>query len=63
MAAFKAGARMIVTAQEQHSAQDAQPDPQRSVMLFGHKTSISLVWQALRKIARERGMSTSALVH
>ena len=38
----------------------------RSVVLFGHKTSVSLdepFWQALREIAAEREMTTSALLN
>jgi predicted DNA-binding ribbon-helix-helix protein len=37
----------------------------RSVVLFGHKTSVSLeepFWHALREIAAEREMTTSALL-
>jgi predicted DNA-binding ribbon-helix-helix protein len=37
----------------------------RSIMLAGHKTSVSLedaFWQALKEIARERKMSGSALI-
>ena len=44
------------------------PSPvlKRSVVLSGHKTSISLeepFWQALREIAAEREMTTSALLN
>jgi predicted DNA-binding ribbon-helix-helix protein len=42
----------------------ASPIRKRSVMLFGHKTSLSLeepFWQALREIAAERGITTAAL--
>ena len=51
----------------QHSAQ-MMPSPvlKRSVVLSGHKTSISLeepFWQALREIAAEREMTTSALLN
>jgi predicted DNA-binding ribbon-helix-helix protein len=38
----------------------------RSVVLFGHKTSVSLeepFWQALREIATERGITTGALLN
>ena len=53
--------------EEQHSAQ-RMPSPvlKRSVVLSGHKTSISLeepFWQALREIAAEREMTTSALLN
>jgi predicted DNA-binding ribbon-helix-helix protein len=53
--------------EEQHSAQ-LMPSPilKRSVMLLGHKTSISLeepFWQALREIAAERGTTTAALLN
>jgi predicted DNA-binding ribbon-helix-helix protein len=37
----------------------------RSILLAGHKTSVSLeepFWSALKEIAREKGMSVSALV-
>jgi predicted DNA-binding ribbon-helix-helix protein len=37
----------------------------RSILLAGHKTSVSLeeqFWSALKEIAREQGMSVSALV-
>jgi predicted DNA-binding ribbon-helix-helix protein len=37
----------------------------RSILLAGHKTSVSLeeqFWNALKEIAREKGMSVSALV-
>ena len=51
----------------QHSAQ-MMPSPvlKRSVVLSGHKTSISLeepFWQALREIATERGITTAALIN
>jgi predicted DNA-binding ribbon-helix-helix protein len=44
------------------------PSPvlKRSVVLSRHKTSISLeepFWQALREIATERGITTSALLN
>ena len=44
------------------------PSPvlKRSVVLSGHKTSISLeepFWQALREIAAEREMTTSAFLY
>ena len=53
--------------EEQHSAQ-RMPSPvlKRSVVLSGHKTSISLeepFWQALREIATEREMTMSALLN
>jgi predicted DNA-binding ribbon-helix-helix protein len=44
----------------------SNPILKRSVMLLGHKTSISLeepFWQALREIATEREMTTSALLN
>ena len=37
----------------------------RSILLAGHKTSVSLeeqFWSALKEIAREKGISVSALV-
>ena len=53
--------------QERHSAQMiSSPILKRSVMLLGHKTSISLeepFWQALREIATERGITTAALLN
>ena len=53
--------------EEQHSAQKmSSPVLKRSVVLSGHKTSISLeepFWQALREIAAEREMTTSALLN
>ena len=53
--------------EEQHIAQ-RRPSLvlKRSVVLSGHKTSISLeepFWQALREIAAEREMTTSALLN
>ena len=44
----------------------SSPVLKRSVVLSGHKTSMSLeepFWQALREIARERGITTSALLN
>ena len=53
--------------EEQHSAQKiSNPILKRSVTLLGHQTSISLeepFWQALREIAAEREMTTSALIN
>ena len=53
--------------EEQHSAQKmSSPVLKRSVVLSGHKTSVSLeepFWQALREIARERGITTAALIN
>ena len=43
----------------------SSPVLKRSVVLSGRKTSISLeepFWQALREIARERGITTAALL-
>jgi predicted DNA-binding ribbon-helix-helix protein len=52
--------------EEHHSAQMmSSPILKRSVVLSGHKTSVSLeepFWQALREIARERGITTAALL-
>ena len=61
------GARAIMTEEKQRSAQ-MMPSPvlKRSVVLSGHKTSVSLeepFWQALREIARERGITMSALIN
>jgi predicted DNA-binding ribbon-helix-helix protein len=56
-----------MTDEEQHGAQMmSSPILKRSVMLLGHKTSISLeepFWQALREIATERGITTAALLN
>jgi predicted DNA-binding ribbon-helix-helix protein len=44
----------------------SSPILKRSVTLLGHKTSISLeepFWQALQKIATERGITTAALIN
>ena len=44
----------------------ASPKPKHSVVVSGHKTSVSLeepFWQALREIAREREMTMSALLN
>ena len=44
----------------------ASPIRKRSVKVAGHKTSISLeepFWQALQKIATERGITTAALIN
>jgi predicted DNA-binding ribbon-helix-helix protein len=53
--------------QEQHTAQMfPSPVRKRSVMLLGHKTSVSLeepFWQALHEIATERGITTAALLN
>jgi predicted DNA-binding ribbon-helix-helix protein len=53
--------------EEQHSAQKmSSPVLKRSVVVSGHKTSVSLeepFWQALREIAREREMTMSALLN
>ena len=56
-----------MTKKKQRTAQ-TMPSPvrKRSVVLSGHKTSISLeelFWQALREIAAEREMTTSALLN
>ena len=61
------GARAIMNDEEQHSAQKmSSPVLKRSVVVSGHKTSVSLeepFWQALREIAREREMTMSALLN
>ena len=53
--------------EEQNNAQRMpSPVPKRSVVVSGHKTSVSLeepFWQALREIARERGITTAALIN
>jgi predicted DNA-binding ribbon-helix-helix protein len=39
--------------------------PKRSIVLSGHKTSVTLeepFWQALRELATARGLSVSALI-
>ena len=60
------GARSIMDDEEQHSAQRMpSPVPKRSVMVSGHKTSVSLeepFWQALREIATARGLTVRALI-
>jgi predicted DNA-binding ribbon-helix-helix protein len=43
----------------------ASPKPKRSVVVSGHKTSVSLeepFWQALREIATARGLTVRALI-
>jgi predicted DNA-binding ribbon-helix-helix protein len=60
------GAGAIMTKKKQHTAQ-TMPSPvrKRSVVVSRHKTSVSLeepFWQALREIAAEREMTTSALL-
>lgn len=44
---------------------DARPVRKRSMVIAGHRTSISLegaFWSALQDLAREKGVSVSALV-
>ena len=52
--------------EEQHSAQKmSSPVLKRSVVVSGHKTSVSLeepFWQALREIATARGLTVRALI-
>jgi predicted DNA-binding ribbon-helix-helix protein len=52
--------------EEQASAQRMpSPVPKRSVVVSGHKTSVSLeepFWQALREIATARGLTVRALI-
>jgi predicted DNA-binding ribbon-helix-helix protein len=67
MAAFKASwERSLMNERDEQHIGQRMPNPirKRSVMLFGHKTSLSLeepFWQALREIATERGITTAAL--
>ena len=60
------GARAIMNDEEQHSAQKmSSPVLKRSVVVSGHKTSVSLeepFWQALREIATARGLTVRALI-
>ena len=60
------GARSIMNDEEQHNAQRMpSPVPKRSVVVSGHKTSVSLeepFWQALREIATARGLTVRALI-
>jgi predicted DNA-binding ribbon-helix-helix protein len=61
------GARPTMNRQDKQVGQTvASPIRKRSVKVAGHKTSISLeepFWQALREIAREREMTTGALLN
>ena len=67
MAAFFLGARPFMNRQDKQVGQTvASPIRKRSVKVTGHTTSISLedpFWHALREIARERGITTAALIN
>jgi predicted DNA-binding ribbon-helix-helix protein len=59
------GARPTNRQDKQVGQTVASPIPKRSVVVSGHKTSISLeepFWQALRELATARGLSVSALI-
>ena len=59
------GARPTNRQDKQVGQTVASPIPKRSVVVSGHKTSISLeepFWRALRELATARGLSVSALI-
>jgi predicted DNA-binding ribbon-helix-helix protein len=60
------GARAIMIEQTEHAVPTvASPKPKHSVVVSGHKTSVSLeepFWQALREIATTRGLTVRELI-
>jgi predicted DNA-binding ribbon-helix-helix protein len=59
------GGRVMIEQREHAVPTVASPKPKHSVVVSGHKTSVSLeepFWQALREIATTRGLTVRALI-
>jgi predicted DNA-binding ribbon-helix-helix protein len=59
------GGRVMIEQREHAVPTVASPKPKHSVVVSGHKTSVSMeepFWQALREIATTRGLTVRALI-